>query len=191
MMRATDLAHLMMQRTLDPGDIAVDATVGNGHDTLFLAELVGPSGRVIGLDIQQAALDEAARRTADLKQVTLVRAGHERLAEHVANFLPEAGPRPLAGVMFNLGYLPGGDRQVTTRMATTIAALDQALALLKSGGLVTLVLYRGHPEGAGEAEAVRAHAEGLPDAFTVSQYRRINTRRPAPELIAVERVAGD
>ncbi|HSM40559.1 MAG TPA: class I SAM-dependent methyltransferase [Afifellaceae bacterium] len=188
MMRATDLAHLMMERTLRPGDVAVDATAGNGHDTLFLAELVGPTGWVIGLDIQQAALDEAARRTADLKQVTLLKAGHERLAEQIAALFPEAGSCPLAGVMFNLGYLPGGDKQVTTRAETTIAALDQALALLKPGGLVSLVLYPGHPEGAGEAEAVRVHAEGLPDSFTVSRYRRVNTRRPAPELVAIERV---
>ena len=187
-MRATDLAHLLMRQAVKPGDFAVDATVGNGHDTLLLAELVGPSGRVFGFDVQEAALAETAKRTGHLPQVSLIHAGHEALAEH----LPETGaagePAGLAGVMFNLGYLPGAPRDIITRAETTIAGLDRALARLKVHGLVTLVLYPGHEGGAEEADAVRAHAGQLGEDFAVSRHARIDTARPAPELLAIERV---
>lgn len=182
MLRTTELAHDLMSRTLKPGDWAVDATVGNGHDTRLLAELVGPSGRVLGFDVQDAALAAAGALLEGLPQVTLVHAGHETLARH----LPEEGRRRLAAVMFNLGYLPGAPHDVTTKADTTLAGLEQALANLKVNGLVTLVLYPGHPGGGEETDAVRSFAASLPDDFAVAHYARLNARRPAPELLAIE-----
>ena len=183
MLRSTELAHDLMRRTLKPGDWAVDATVGNGHDTQFLADLVGPTGHVIGFDVQDAALAAADQLVGGLPQVTLVHAGHEKLANH----LPAEAQGRLAAVMFNLGYLPGASHDVTTKAETTLAGLEQALANLSVGGLVTLVLYPGHPGGAEEADAVRSFAEDLPDDFAVAHYARLNARRPAPELLAIER----
>ncbi len=183
MLRTTELAHYLVRQTLEPGDWAVDATVGNGHDTRFLAELVGPSGRVLGFDVQAAALAAAGRQVDGLAQVTLVHASHETLSER----LPEEGRERLAAVMFNLGYLPGADHEVTTEAETTLAGLRQALANLKVRGLVTMVLYPGHPGGAEEAEAVRTFAATLPEDFAVAHYARFNARRPAPELLAIER----
>jgi len=182
-MRATELAHLLMRRSLKAGDRAVDATAGNGHDTLLLAQLVGPSGRVIGFDVQEAALAATAERVAGLPQVSLVQAGHETLADH----LPSNCQERLSAVMFNLGYLPGAPKSIITRTETTLAGLDQALSHLGPRGLVTLVLYPGHPGGAEEAAAVRSYAERLPDSFAVSHHIRINSKRPAPELLAIER----
>jgi len=195
MMRATDLAHLMMRRTLRAGDWAVDATAGNGHDTLLLAELVGPTGRVFGFDVQEAALTATARRAGHLPQVMLFQAGHEELAERLPNTGSASGPTSggvrLSGVMFNLGYLPGAPRDITTRAETTIAGLEQALARLRAHGLVTLVLYPGHPGGAEEAAAVRSHVQGLGEGLAVSRYARLNSMRPAPELLAIERLGED
>lgn len=182
MLRATEMAQLLLRQKLKTGDVVVDATVGNGHDTLFLADLVGPSGRVIGFDVQQAALDQAAALLGERSNVRLVHAGHERLAEHLAD-----DDLRLAAVMFNLGYLPGADKAVTTGAATTLAALQQALTRLAIGGLVTLVLYPGHAGGAEEAEAVLAFVDGLEADFAVSRYHRVNAVRPAPELLVVER----
>lgn len=183
MLRTTELAHFLVRQTLKPGDWAVDATVGNGHDTRFLAELVGPAGRVLGFDVQKAALAAAGRLVDGLPQVTLVHAGHETLAER----LPEEGRGRLSAVMFNLGYLPGAAHDVTTEAETTLGALEQALANLKVRGLVTMVLYPGHPGGAEEAGAVRSFAAALADDFAVTHYTRLNARRPAPELLAIER----
>ena len=189
MIRATELARLVIRQTVRPGDRVIDATVGNGHDTLLLAELVGPSGRVIGFDVQEAALEAARERTSGLRQVTLVHAGHENLAQHLAAAGPGGAERGLTAVMFNLGYLPGAPKNIVTRADTTLAALEQAVHLIAVRGLVTLVLYPGHPGGEEEATAVRGYVERLGDGFAVTQYARINSARPAPELLVIERLA--
>lgn len=181
MMRATELAHVLMRQSLNSGDWTLDATVGNGHDTLLLAKSVGPSGRVFGFDVQAAAIAETAARVEGFSQVTLFQAGHENLSD----YLPKDGQ--LAGAMFNLGYLPGGAREIMTSADTTIAALDQVLARLKIGGLLTLVLYPGHSGGDIETTTVRAFAKNLGGEFTVAQFMRFNSDRPAPELLAIER----
>lgn len=182
MMRTTDLAHLMMKDALKPGDWALDATVGNGHDTAFLADLVGPSGRVFGFDVQAEAIAATATRVEEHSQVSLFHAGHETLADH----LPEDAR--LAGVMFNLGYLPGAAHEIMTHADTTIDALEQVLARMKSGGLITLMLYPGHSGGDVEAEAVRSFVDKLGSDYAVAQYRRLNPSRPAPELLAIKRM---
>jgi predicted methyltransferase len=184
MLRATDLAHLLLRQVIKPGDWAVDATVGNGHDTLWLAQQVGASGRVFGFDVQAAALAEAAKRVDGCSQVELFHSGHERLTEQ----LPADAKGRLAAVMFNLGYLPGAAKDIVTRTDTTLAALGQSLGLLAVGGHVTLVLYPGHPEGAEEAAAARTFAASLSASFAANIFGRINALRPAPELLAIERL---
>jgi SAM-dependent methyltransferase len=185
MLRAIEMAHLLLRQTLKPGDWVVDSTVGNGYDTLWLAQIVGPSGRVFGFDVQAVALAEASRRVDGLPQVMLFHAGHERMVAH----LPAEAKGRLAAVMFNLGFLPGADKAVITRAETTLTALHQALDDLAVGGQITLVLYPGHNGGDDEAAAVRSWAERLPGRFTAAQYGWINTVRPGPELLVIERVA--
>lgn len=184
MLRATELAHTLIHQTLAPGGRAIDATVGNGHDTLFLAQQVGADGRVFGFDIQEKALASTEKRLEGLPGVTLHHAGHERMAD----YLPEDVKGRIAAVMFNLGYLPGDDHSITTRSETTIAALDQALRLLAIKGLITLVLYTGHPGGAEETADVLAFAKELPADFTASHFARLNSSGAAPELLAIERL---
>lgn len=150
----------LMSRVIAPGDIAVDATVGNGVDTRFLSRQVGPDGRVFGFDIQRRALDETRRRLTQDEahdNVTLIHAGHEAMAEH----LPAEAVGRVAGVMFNLGYLPSSVESVITRPETTCAAIDAALAVLRPGGVASLVVYTGHPGGEDEARAVLDHCAGL------------------------------
>lgn len=182
MLRVTDMAQLLLSQRLNEGDVVVDATVGNGHDTLFLADQVGPAGRVIGFDVQKIALEHTAERLGERAHIRLVHAGHEMLAEYMDDTNAQ-----LAAVMFNLGYLPGADRTVTTRVNTTLAALRQGLALLAVGGLITIVLYPGHVEGAEEAQSVLEFAQILQDDFAVSRYHRVNALKPAPDLIVIER----
>lgn len=183
MIRATELAHILLNRSLKPGDWAVDATVGNGHDALFLSELVGPAGRVFGFDVQKTALVEAAKRLEFYPQATLFHAGHELISER----LPELARNRLAAVMFNLGYLPGSDKKIITSEETTIDALTQSLDYLHIGGLITLILYPGHEGGAVEAVAVQEFAKDLPPNFAVMKYERVNTKDPAPILLVIER----
>ncbi len=184
MLRLTDHAHLLLRETVKPGAWVVDATVGNGFDTLFLAALVGPQGRVFGFDVQQQALAEAARRLTGHPQVMLIHCGHERMAE----CLPAEAPGRIAAVMFNLGYLPGAAKNMITHAETTLPALDQALDALAIGGLVTLVVYPAHPGGADEAACVRAHVERLAPPFAATRTARLDAAAGAPELLVIERL---
>ncbi|WP_325176651.1 class I SAM-dependent methyltransferase [Paenibacillus alkalitolerans] len=171
-----------------PGDIAVDATVGNGHDTLFLCRLVGPGGHVYGTDIQAEAVTSARARLCEegvaAGTFTLWQADHSRLAE----LLPGETQRRVAAVMFNLGYLPGGDHATITTAGTTIRALEAAVEALRAGGIVTAVVYPGHAGGETEAAAVDAWMAALPQSkYQALQYRFTNQRNAPPYVAAVEK----
>ena len=130
------LARDALLQAVNAGDTVVDATMGNGHDTLFLAEQVGPEGHVCAFDIQESALESTralleAHHAAD--RVTLFCQSHAELAGSV--------PAGIAAAVFNLGWLPGGDHTVTTRTASTRQAVLAALELLKPGGIVTICAY--------------------------------------------------
>jgi len=153
-MRLVEQVHHRLAEVIRPGDTVVDATVGNGHDTFALAELVGETGRVFAFDVQEQAIVSAQRRVPH-HWVHWIHAGHETLAAH----LP--ADTELAAIVFNTGYLPGGDHAVTTQPETTITALSQACARLRPGGIASLILYRGHPGGIEESDAVARWMAGL------------------------------
>ena len=179
-------ARDLVRSALTPGDTAVDATVGNGHDTLFLAECVGPTGRVVGFDIQPSALAATTRRLREAgldDRVDLLLRGHE---EMFAWFAESASPPSPKAVMFNLGYQPGGDKSVITRPVTTVIALGSALDLVVPGGVITTVLYPGHEGGRAETEAVLSWAGEVPaQRARLVCHQVLNTRRPAPLFLAI------
>jgi len=181
-------AHTIVRDRVRPGDIAVDATMGNGHDTLFLARLVGDAGHVYAFDIQEAALANTAERLASSglpsSRCTLLLDDHAAMAER----LPASAVGEVSAVMFNLGYLPGADHTVVTRTASTLKALEAALAVLRVGGAVTVVVYPGHEGGADEAAAVEAWAAALDQSrYQSMAYRFLNQRNAPPYVIAVEK----
>lgn len=144
------LLHKYLEQSVTEGGFCIDATAGKGHDTVFLAELVGPTGCVLAMDIQPAAL-EATKALAEqkqmLKQIQLIQDGHEHM-----NCYAKAGM--VDCITFNLGYLPGGDHHIATKAETTIAALEQAITLLKPSGIITLAVYHGGDTGFAERDAV-------------------------------------
>ena len=182
---AVALSHLFLRERVRPGDRVADATCGNGHDTLLLARLVGDSGKVWGFDLQERALSATSELLASegvLDRVELAAAGHERLAEFVTE--------PLRAVIFNLGYLPGGDRQFITLPETTVPALTAAAALLGAGGILVVVVYTGHAGGEAEEEAVHTWAATLDQKrFNVWESRQVKRRPTAPWLLLVEKIA--
>jgi len=180
--RATEIAHLLVKQRLQPGDRAVDATVGNGHDTLFLASCVGATGRVDGFDIQEAAIANAREQIGDSPPVSFHLCGHEEMETVVTPGVKV--------VMFNLGYFPSGDKTVITRPDTTLPALAASLNLLAIGGLLTIVVYPGHPGGNDEALQVGKWVTALdPDLFRAVHYGPAGSSAPSPSpyLIAIER----
>ncbi len=182
-----DFAHVLATRSLTEGGVAVDATVGNGHDTVVLAREVGSAGRVFGFDVQAEAIERTRSRLASEDigaTVDLVQAGHEEMQRH----LPAELRGKVGAVTFNLGYLPGSASTLTTRPDTTIPALNVAVRLLRPGGVVTVVLYTGHEGGSAEAEEVDAWAADLPQKqFNVLSYRFVNQKNDPPRLVAVEK----
>ncbi len=178
--RPTQLAQTILKDAIRAGDTAIDATAGNGHDTVFLAECVGASGRVLAFDLQEQAI-QSARRNVDAKgvgaQVEFHQVTHARLADYAA-------AESVSAVMFNLGYLPGDDHQFTTQTTETIAALSAAAHALKPGGILSVVCYPGHEAGAQEAREVEAWITVLTsEGWRVAKYGMLGTLRPAPFLI--------
>ncbi|MCR3921984.1 MAG: class I SAM-dependent methyltransferase [Firmicutes bacterium] len=177
-------ARELVQSVVSTGDIVVDATCGNGHDTIFLAQLVGAEGQVYAFDIQKTAIEITQKKVIDAglqKCVTFVEASHAEAAHW-----PQ---EPNAAVMFNLGYLPGGDHAVVTRPETTVAALQVAVRRLRENGVITLVVYTGHDGGEQEYRFIREYCASLSQQdFAVLEYRFINQKNQPPLLLAIARV---
>lgn len=144
------LLHQSLQLSIKEGAFCIDATAGKGHDTVFLANLAGSAGKVLAMDIQPQALEAAAalvHKQGLQQQVEFVLDGHEHMAQYA-----EAGT--VDCIVFNLGYLPGGDHAIATKADTTIAALEQGLELLKPLGIISLAIYHGGDTGFAERDAV-------------------------------------
>jgi SAM-dependent methyltransferase len=183
--RLTAAASSWIEIALFDGALAVDATVGNGYDALFLGHRVGPKGKVIGFDVQKAALAgarEILKFVGSINHVSLIHDSHTR----VADYLPAGAA--INAAMFNLGYLPRGNRQIITRPDTTVQALRSVLEHLADCGRVTLLVYRGHEGGVPEYEGVRQFLEGLPgDTWLVEELASTSDSPVAPRLFRVQK----
>ena len=180
---ARHLAADYMMRTIRQGDTVVDATMGNGKDTLFLCDLVGETGHVYAFDVQAEAVERTRERVREAgceARTTLLLAGHETMAEHVKG--------PVQAVMFNLGWLPGAEHVVTTKTDTTLNAVSAALELIAPGGIVTVCVYPGHEEGTRELEALRTYVSGLSvRTFNVLYHSFVNASSQTPQLCLIQR----
>jgi len=151
-MQLTQIAHEYLEKRLIKGAIAVDATAGNGYDTLKMAELVGSDGRVIAVDIQAAAIRATEERlnAEGFTNYQLYEADHATLFQE----LHDQYQQSVSAVTFNLGYLPGGDKSVRTHPESTLEALDIAVSWLNPQGILLVTAYRGHPGGKDEADLI-------------------------------------
>lgn len=182
--RVTLLAAAWMRSRLKPGESAVDATAGTGEDTCLLAECVGDSGKVYAFDIQETAIQQTKEKLKERQLAEPVRLfcqGHETMGE----ISEIAEDRKIAGIMFNLGYLPGGDKGVATDPKTTLKAVKTAVTLLAPKGIMTLCLYR-HPGGDDESVQTEAFCASLGKGYNVHKIETINKNNP-PYLIVVEK----
>jgi 16S rRNA C1402 N4-methylase RsmH len=185
--RILPFARTLLEKAFIPGTIAVDATLGNGHDTYFLAKLASVDGHVYGFDIQKEAIQTTKERLdADnlSDRVTLIHDGHEKVKEHI----PESVKGKITAAIFNLGYLPGGDKSIVTKAETTISAIEQLLDLLAVEGIIVLVIYHGHDEGAIERDELLQYVKELDQQKAhVLRYQFENQKNNAPFIIAIEK----
>ncbi|XP_052205714.1 uncharacterized protein LOC127810335 [Diospyros lotus] len=184
--KTTEVAHLVWRQVIQKGDTLVDATCGNGYDTLAMAKMIVDSsynGHVCSMDVQKVALENTSAllneclTPEEKRLVELFDICHSKMEEVV----PKGVPVRL--VAFNLGYLPGSDKAIITRPETTLQALEAAKRLLAPGGLISIVVYIGHPGGREEFEAIEGFAAALPaESWICSKLRMLN-RPVAPILV--------
>ncbi len=186
-------SHALLAPRLKVGDVVVDATAGNGNDTLFLMRHVLPGGRIFVFDVQSEALEQTRKNiaghesfTCDPECVTLIHAGHETLERN----LPAVLRGHIRAFMFNLGYLPSGDKTKFTATETTLTALRIASEWLAEYGLITAVCYPGHAGGDTEAAAVEKWAAQLPsDSFEAQKIAFLNLDGSPPRCVVVRKRA--
>jgi len=186
--KATEAAHQLVAPRIKKRNSVIDATAGNGHDTLFLAQAVGNGGKVFAIDSQEMAI-AATRERIDAsefaKPVEYFCGSHADMSD----LIPAAKHGKVKAIMFNLGYLPGGDKSITTSWPTTMKALRAGLEILTSGGILTLTVYPGHPAGAEEANVLEKFTAQLdPNEFRVARYGFTNLKNDPPFLIAIDKL---
>ncbi|MCX6141494.1 MAG: class I SAM-dependent methyltransferase [Candidatus Kapabacteria bacterium] len=179
---AVTFVHRILRDVIPQRSVVIDATMGNGWDTALMAGLVGEGGIVYGFDIQQVALEVTSTRISETSaDVRLLLCSHEEMALHIE---PEHHGKVCA-VTFNLGYLPGGDKDVTTHAETTRRAIEAARTLLAPGGVITIVCYR-HAEGQKELETIRSLLATWPqDATACTETMFLNQVGNPPVVFVV------
>ena len=178
----TEWCHHFICEHVKPGDICIDATAGNGNDTQLLCELVGEQGKVFAFDIQEQAVQYTKER---LEQSNLSHRAEVLLDSHVnmRNYVAEDSA---SCIVFNFGYLPGGDHSLATRKETSIQAIYEGLKLIKKGGMMSLCIYSGGDSGFEERDAILEELKNIDSkrylVIMSSYYNRPNNP-PIPVLI--------
>ena len=179
MKKPLEMAHDFLAQVITKDDVVVDATMGNGHDTLFLAKL---AKQVYAFDIQEQALEKTSQRLQEsgLTNVELLLQGHETVDQFVTE---------VKAAIFNLGYLPSADKSIITQPQTTIEALDKLCQMLVKGGRIAIMIYYGHEGGDIERDAVMDFVSQLPQQeYTATIYRTLNQINNPPFLVMIEKL---
>ena len=182
---ALHFSHSLLEEILQPGAPVIDATMGNGYDTVFMAEKIGKTGHVYSFDIQKEALLSTKSKLTEqdlLDRTSLFLQGHETLGTVVEE------AQPIKAGIFNLGYLPKSDKSVITLPETTRTAMEEILKRLVSRGRMILVVYYGHDGGEKELDMVQDNCQSLPqEKYNVLKYQFINQKNNPPILYCVEK----
>lgn len=170
-----EISHYIIKNFTCNFNIAVDATLGNGYDTDFLSNNFL---KVYSFDIQQCAIK--AYDNKNINNVILINDSHENFIKYINE--------KVDCIMYNLGFLPGGDKNITTKCESTLMSLESSLNIIDKGGLITIALYRGHEEGKKEENAVINFVQNLPkEKYGVMLHSFINRNNSAPFLIVIEK----
>jgi methylase of polypeptide subunit release factors len=178
MKNVVTFAHNILKESISVNSLVIDATVGNGHDTVFLAK---HAKHVIGFDLQEQAIEHTKDLLAQhkIENVTLFCASHDQVKDYVKD--------PVDGAIFNLGYLPNSDKSLTTKGPTTIRAIKQILTLLNPSGIICITIYVGHEQGKQEQKLLEEYFQTLDSkTYTVVRYQHVN-RPSAPYTVCIQK----
>ncbi len=177
-----DLVHARMDDYLKVGLVAVDATLGNGNDAYKLLQYIGAEGKLYGFDIQETALENTRKKLdkLGLDNYELILDSHEHMGEYIEEEVDY--------IIYNLGYLPGGDKNITTQAKSTIKSIDIGLGLLKENSLMNIVAYWGHESGKIEKQELEKYLTSLNQKeYHVIKHEFINQKNNPPILYEIER----
>lgn len=183
--KITDMAKLIWKEHISEGDIILDATLGNGNDSIFLSELVGENGKIYAMDIQKKAIDITKEKLNQEKHknIFLILDSHENLDKYIEE--------KLSLIVFNLGYLPGENDGITTKSSSTLIALMKSLFKLKKGGILSVAAYKGHDNGEEYIEVFKFLSTLDPKRYKVSLVNPINQSERAPRLFLCQKMKED
>lgn len=181
--RILPFSKTLITEHINSHSIVIDATCGNGNDTKFLAQQV-PEGHVYGFDIQASAIQSTYEKVKIYDNVTLIQDGHENVQQHIdSNYKGH-----IDAAIFNLGYLPKGDKSIVTKPETTINAINHIFDYLSVEGIIVLVIYHGHPEGQIERDALLTFLEAFDqNKAHILKYQFMNQVNHAPFICAIEK----
>ena len=177
-----DMAKQLLTTNIKPTGIYADFTMGNGNDTLYIKKTC-PHAKIYAFDIQQTAIDNTRKKLENKglldSNIQLILDSHENFANHISENID--------GAIFNLGYLPGGNKEITTKAESTLRCLKSALNRLNPGGVIVVALYPGHPAGAIEAEAIVNFSEKIDSAKFLSLLYKFTNTKNSPFILAFQK----
>ncbi len=186
LMQGVEFSHWLLSNFLEDNKVLVDATCGNGNDTIFLAEEVSPQGVIYAFDIQKEAVDITKEKFENIEHefdIQFIVDGHENIDNYIE--------QKMDGIIYNLGYLPGSEKDIKTEKYTTIKSLNKAIDMLVEGGLIVIVIYTEHEGGGEEKKAVLDFAANLDyKSYNVLHYHFINQKKNPPEVVAIKKRSG-
>lgn len=179
--KMTDFNAILWGAYLKRGMCVLDATLGNGHDAVMIKSYIGDEGHLYGFDVQERALSISAEKLKAFQNVSLFLASHDTVDQQIPKDVLDAA-------IYNLGFLPGGDKTQTTQCMSSLLSIQKVLYLLKVGGVLSVTFYPGHHEGKQEAEVITAYLKSL-DAkrYHVMSNCYTNQSEEAPFTIWVEK----
>lgn len=171
----SEISHYIIDEFLEHKKIAVDATLGNGHDTDFLAENFE---KVYAFDIQKCVCDNYKKK--NISNVQIINDSHDKLLEYIKENVD--------CIIYNLGFLPGGDKHITTMHESSLESIKEGLALLSSGGFMSIAIYRGHDEGKLEEGSILDYVKSLDKSkYGVMYHSFFNRSSDSPVLVIIEK----
>ena len=181
--KITEVNKIFLEKIIEKGDVVIDATMGNGYDTVYLGNLVGENGKVYAFDVQEEALVSTKKKVIRDNmegRVELILDGHENLDKYVKE--------NVSCVVFNLGYLPRAKHIVITKPDTTLQAIKKSLDLLKPNGIISIAAYIGHEGGLDEKNYICEYLNSLDqNYYNVLHMEFTNQINNPPQLILVEK----